>query len=256
MKGSETLLIHLGGLGDVCLSESTFYSLVSHFKKSVDVLGYKRFLELFGGYFERVHSVDERQWLWLFSDFPCDKRWKRTVLIGKDKSGEMRRRLNAVSTEPPWSIDMYPDEEKIHVEAYQLSQLHELGVEALEKQIEPRLADRVILYPEHSRGKRKWPYDHFLSLFDMLKARGIDGTLLEAPEVEHPVEDSVRFEQLKDTAAFFKDGGIFFPTTQASRTSQARAAWQPLPSFTTSIPRSGIHEGATSVSTATGRFRA
>ena len=70
---SAILLIHLGGLGDVCLSESTFHSLNVHFEGNVHALGYKRFLALFDHYFAQVLSVEERSWLWLFSDLPCDK---------------------------------------------------------------------------------------------------------------------------------------------------------------------------------------
>jgi ADP-heptose:LPS heptosyltransferase len=207
---SGTLLIHLGGLGDVCLSESTFHSLHAHFKENVDALGYTRFLTLFDQYFAQVLSVEERKWLWLFSDLPCEKRWEQTVLVGKDKSGEMRRRLGAVSSEPPLFIDLYPEEKRMHVEAYQLAQLQERGIKQQKKEIEELSPHRVILYPERSYTKKKWPYESFISVHNVLKREGIDVVLLEAPDLEPSLDDSRRFEDLKETAHFFSEGGLFF----------------------------------------------
>jgi ADP-heptose:LPS heptosyltransferase len=208
--GSETLLIHLGGLGDVCLSESTFHSLLLHFGEEIDAVGYTRFLGLFEHYFARVLSVEERTWLWLFSDLPCDKLWKQTLLIGKDKGGGMRRRLSAVSSRPPLFIDMYPEDEATDVEAYQLSQLQSLGIRPSKKEPVAGARNRIILYPEKGYTKKKWPYEHFLALYDVLKNRGIDVSLLEAPDHEPSLQESHRFEDLRETARFFKDGGLFF----------------------------------------------
>jgi ADP-heptose:LPS heptosyltransferase len=205
----EILLIHLGGLGDVCLSESTFHSLLSHFGRNMCAVGYKRFLGLFPRYFARTLSVEERNWLWLFSDLPCDKRWKQTVLIGKDKSGEMKRRLSAVSFAPTLSIDLYPDEERSHVEAYQLAQLQKLGVNPLKKEIEELSRTRIILYPERSYRKKKWAYEHFIALHNRLKDKVIDVVLLEAPDLKPSLGDSRRFEDMKETARFFSEGGLF-----------------------------------------------
>ncbi len=210
MTGNEILLIHLGGLGDACLSESTFYSLHTYFKGNVHALGYKRFLALFDQYFAQVLSVEERKWLWLFSDIRCEKHWKQTVLIGKDKSGEIRRRLSAVSSKPPLFIDLYPEEERTHVEAYQLAQLQRLGIKPLRKNSgEPR-SDKIILYPERAYGKKKWPYEHFIELYRVLKHDGLDVALLEAPDLEPSLDDSHRFEDLKETARFLGEGGLFF----------------------------------------------
>jgi ADP-heptose:LPS heptosyltransferase len=209
LKHEEILLIHLGGLGDVCLSESAFLSLSTHFRGAITALGYTRFLSLFEDYFAQVRSVEERRWLFLFSGEATGTAWQRVILIGKDRSGGFRARLTPLSCDPLIFVDMYPESESMHVEEYQLHQLPIYGIKAREKKVEPNPADRVILYPEHSRGKRKWTYDNFLVLFEMLTARGVDTILLEAPDVEPSARDSLRFEQLQDTAAFLNKGGIF-----------------------------------------------
>ncbi len=210
MAGTENLLVHLGGLGDVCLSESTFNSLNAHLGGNLCALGYRRFLALFDQYFAQALSVEERSWLWLFSDRPCEKRWKQMVMIGKDKSGDMRRRLREVSSEPPLFIDLYPEHERTHVEAYQLAQLQRLGVEPLKKEVEGTASQRVILYPERSYTKRKWRYESFIAVHSLLKSRGVDAILLEAPDVEPSLDDSRRFEELEETARFLSEGGLFF----------------------------------------------
>ena len=207
---NQILLIHLGGLGDACLSESTFHSLHAHFKKNIHALGYKRFLALFDQYFAQVLSVEERKWLWLFSDIRCEKQWKQTVLIGKDKHREMRKRLGAVSTEPPLFIDLYPEEEKTHVEEYQLFQLQALGIKPLRAELKEHGRDRIILYPERAYGKKKWPYEHFIELYRVFKDDGLDVALLEAPDLEPSLDDSHKFEDLKETARFLRGGGLFF----------------------------------------------
>ncbi|HME42491.1 MAG TPA: glycosyltransferase family 9 protein [Syntrophorhabdales bacterium] len=208
--GNEIFLIHLGGLGDVCLSESTFHSLFSHFGRNICAVGYKRFLGLFPEYFEQILSVEERSWLWLFSDLPSNKGWKQAILIGKDKSGEMRKRLSAVSSESPLFIDLYPEEKALHVEAYQLAQLQKLGIRPLKQEIEELSGSRIILYPERSYAKKKWPYEHFIALYKELKDIDIDVVLLEAYDSEPQLDDSRRFEDLEETARFFTGGGLFF----------------------------------------------
>jgi ADP-heptose:LPS heptosyltransferase len=209
MEHEEILLIHLGGLGDVCLSESAFFSLSTYFGGAITALGYTRFLSLFEGYFAQVRSVEERRWLFLFSGQAPGLAWQRIILIGKDRSGEFRTRLAPLSCDPLIFIDMYPEAESMHVEEYQLHQLPLYGVEAQKKEVEPNPADRVILYPEQPRGKRKWPYNNFLALLEMLNSRGVPTTLLEAPDVESSARGSLRFEHLKDTAAYLSKGGIF-----------------------------------------------
>jgi ADP-heptose:LPS heptosyltransferase len=97
----------------------------------------------------------------------------------------------------------------MHVEEYQLRQLPIYGIKTQEKEVRPNHADRVILYPEHSRGKKKWPYENFLALFRMLTSRVVNTILLEAPDVESAARGSLRFEHVKDTAAYLRKGGIF-----------------------------------------------
>jgi len=206
----QTLLIHLGGLGDVCLSESSFLSLFTFIGPQITALGYVRFLSLFQDYFTAVRSVEERRWLPLFAGDVPSRTWQRIILIGKDRKGDLRHRLSPLSRYPFLFIDMYPDEEPIHVEDYQLRQLAASGMEALRKEVVPRHADRVILYPEEPRGKRKWAYENFLALAEMLNAAGVNTILLEAPDVDRPAEGSLRFSGLGEMAAFFGGGGVFF----------------------------------------------
>ncbi len=108
MKYNTVLLIHMGGLGDMCLSESTFLSLSKHFQKNISALGYPRFFKFFQGYFQTIYSIESAKWLYLFSDYPSETTWKRIVFIGKDRNGELRRRWQAISEEELIFIDMYP----------------------------------------------------------------------------------------------------------------------------------------------------
>lgn len=108
MTSNEVLLIHMGGLGDMCLSESTFLSLSKHFQKNISALGYPRFFKFFQGYFQTIYSVESAKWLYLFSDYPSENTWKRIVFIGKDRNGELSRRWQAISEEELIFIDMYP----------------------------------------------------------------------------------------------------------------------------------------------------
>lgn len=109
MKYDDVLLIHMGGLGDMCLSESTFLSLSRHFEKNISALGYSRFFTFFQGYFKTINSIESAKWLYLFSDYPSENTWKRIAFIGKDRNGELRRRWQAISEEELIFIDMYPD---------------------------------------------------------------------------------------------------------------------------------------------------
>ncbi len=206
------LLVHLGGLGDVCLSESTFHSIRVDSTETIEAVGYKRFLGLFDSYFDQVDSVEERRWLWLFSDVPCERAWQHTVLIGKDRHGDMRRRLSGASQSPPLCIELYPENEATHVEAYQLAQLAAAGVQPLKKEPVPSRegSGRIILYPEQSYTKKKWPYEHFIEVYARLKEKGVDALLLEAPEHEPSCEDSLQFDDLEETARLFREGGLFF----------------------------------------------
>ena len=108
MRHDTVLLIHMGGLGDMCLSESTFLSLSKHFQKNISALGYPRFFKFFQGYFQTIYSIESAKWLYLFSDYPSETTWKRIVFIGKDRNSELRRRWQAISEEELIFIDMYP----------------------------------------------------------------------------------------------------------------------------------------------------
>lgn len=218
----EVLVVHLGGLGDVCLAESVFLSLREHFGDRLVALGNRRFLDLFGGYFTRTQGVESRHWLYLFSEKLTGPRWKRIVFIGKDRQGSIRRRWRAHSLEEPLFIDMYPKGafgplpdagggtgQRVHIEAYQLQQLPAVGIEPLVREIPPKRAGRVILYPEEGFSKEKWPVGNFITLFRLLKDRGVNTLLLRPPGLSVSPEGSLFFEDLGDVKKFFEEGGLF-----------------------------------------------
>jgi ADP-heptose:LPS heptosyltransferase len=231
MKYDTVLLIHMGGLGDMCLSESTFLSLSEHFQKNISALGYPRFFKFFQGYFQTIYSIESAKWLYLFSDYPSETTWKRIVFIGKDRNGELRRRWQVISEEELIFIDMYPDntfsvvsEElrvrssetednqfKInsHIEDYQLIQLERYGIRPLKKEITTRPRNRVILYPEIGVTKSKWHHENFIEIYHSLKKRGIEAYILESLGLDLPIQDKISIEDLVAVQTFFNDGGIF-----------------------------------------------
>ena len=109
LDNNEILFIHLGGLGDVCLSESLFLSFRKQFGDCLVGLGNKRFLDLFKEYFVRVEGVESRKWLYLFSEKLSGPRWKQIVFIGKDREDILRNRWQKFSEEKIIFIDMYPE---------------------------------------------------------------------------------------------------------------------------------------------------
>ncbi|MBA4389556.1 MAG: hypothetical protein C0399_01290 [Syntrophus sp. (in: bacteria)] len=109
MDNTEILLVHLGGLGDVCLSESIFLSLQKQLGNHVVGLGNRRFLNLFSEYFLRVEGVESRKWLHLFSERLTGPQWRQIVFIGKDREGRLRNRWEKLSEEKMVFIDMYPE---------------------------------------------------------------------------------------------------------------------------------------------------
>ena len=111
MHHDEILLIHLGGLGDMCLSESTFFSFSAHFNRNIVALGYTRFLRLFETYFKRIERVESARWLPLFSQYTPDITWERIIFIGKDREGALREKWGKMSREPMIFIEMYPEEQ-------------------------------------------------------------------------------------------------------------------------------------------------
>ncbi len=241
---SSILLIHLGGLGDVCLSESTFLSLLRRFGGGIHALGYERFLNLFDQYFEEVHRVESIKWLHLFSDNPSDVMYRQIVFVGKDREGNLRKRWQRLSREPLVFVEMYPEDGKgvghsawlsygdrrtgqepertllpavsyelsarlSHVEDYQLAQLKQYGIEAVKAQIEAKPLNRVILYPEKGFSKKKWPPEDFIELYRVLRARGLRVEMLQALGLELDVEGKFFFEELNQVRDYFQEGGIF-----------------------------------------------
>ncbi len=226
MADNEILLLHLGGLGDVCLSESVFLSLRDHFGNRIVAVGTKRFFRLFPEYFLRIHGVESRHWLYLFSNEATSIRWKRVIFIGKDRKGELRRRWQQVSLDPMIFIDMYPEnqfgvrrsasEEKpkndyhvIHAEEYQLAQLAQFGIEAVKKEIPWRKSRRVILYPEKGFEKEKWEPEHFAALCQSLRSRGVQAYMMVPDSLRAVMPDAISIDSLNDARDFFKGGGIF-----------------------------------------------
>jgi len=136
MSSNEVLLIHMGGLGDMCLSESTFLSLSQHFQKNISALGYPRFFNFFQGYFKTIYSIESAKWLYLFSNNQSETTWKRIVFIGKDRNGELRERWQTISEERLIFIDMYPDSafgtisEEPGIEEQEVEKLRSLEIES------------------------------------------------------------------------------------------------------------------------------
>ena len=105
----ETLLIHLGGLGDVCVSESAFLSLRRHYGNVIRAVGNKRVLDQFTDRFTETDSIDSRTWSYLFSDSLEGPPWPRIVLFGKDRQGAISgktlpalRRADLIRHVPGW----------------------------------------------------------------------------------------------------------------------------------------------------------
>jgi hypothetical protein len=233
---SKILLIHLGGLGDMCLSESTFFSLSRHFGGKIEALGYTRFLKLFDRYFGSIHRIESVKWLHLFSDHCRNIIYKQIIFIGKDREGNLRQRWQGFSKEPLIFIEMYPESKLIadrssrtghnkedslsalgyepgacvcHVEDYQLGQLAKYGIEAIKKEIKPKPLYRTILYPEKGFQKKKWPSENFIELYNSLKSKNTEVQILESMDLNMDIKDKIYFQELSDIKEFFQEGGIF-----------------------------------------------
>ncbi len=210
---STTLLIHLGGLGDLCLSESTIYSLNLSLESLPVALGYRRFLRLFDPLFFRIESIDARPWLSLFSVNPPETLWKRIIFIGKDRRMALRDRWQNHSIDPLIFIDMYPDESNtvapaVHVEDYQLGQLAYYCINGVKKSVPRRKGRRIVLYIEKGFEKKKWPVGNFIHLYAILKDKGIGVTLLAQREVAPDIPGSLCIDDLSDVQTFFSEGGV------------------------------------------------
>ena len=218
MEFKEILLIHLGGLGDFCLSESTFLSLSRHFREPIVGLGTRRFFDLFNDYFERVHGIESARWLYLFSSRPSDITWEKIIFIGKDREGNLRERWQRFSRRDLLFIDMYPegafggptDTQDVHyIEDHQLAQLPYLGVEPLRKEISLRPSSRVILYPEKGFKKEKWHHHNFIELYRSLESKGVDVYIIQPFDLDLSVPEAMTINELSDMKTFLEKGGIF-----------------------------------------------
>ncbi len=235
-SNKEILFIHLGGLGDLCLSESILFSLSRCFKEPIIGLGTKRILDLFGEYFIRVDSIESAKWLFLFSDDQPGTIWHRIVFVGKDKAGALRKRWQRFSKAPLLFVEMYPERtfgetlgvrggtlgnkttnnrdedeqlERQHVEVHQLAQLQKLGVETIRKEPLLRPGRRIILYPEKGYRKQKWDEGNFVQLYHSLRSKGLETYLLESPGLDLDLPARLILPELSQVRAFFEGGGIF-----------------------------------------------
>lgn len=200
----------MGGLGDVCLSESLFYSLFLYFGKKITALGIKRYLSIFSQYFHRIENIESLKWLFLFSKETKDLMWERIVLVGKDRERTLRERWQRYSREDILFVDMYPDDERIHVEDYQLRQLTMLGIKGDKREVVPNIRPLIILYPEKSIRKMKLDYEKFVEVEERLRKRQIPTLWLKQKEIVTPNCDAVEIEDLIELKEFFESkGGIF-----------------------------------------------
>jgi ADP-heptose:LPS heptosyltransferase len=206
----EILLIHMGGLGDVCLSESTFNSLSLFFSGEIVALGVRRYLLLFSKYFKAVEDIGSKEWLFLFSEEKKGVRWRRVILVGKDRKGLLREALKHYSEEDIVFIDMYPDCKKIHVEDYQLEQLSVYGIPRSKREVIPNIKPLIILYPEKGLRKRKWSFDNFIELRERLREKKIPTLWLRQKELPCPYAEAFEIEDLLELKKFLENkGGIF-----------------------------------------------
>lgn len=228
---SETLLIHPGGLGDVCVSESSFLSLSRRYGNAIRAVGTKRVLDRFAAYFGQTDSIDSRAWAYLFSESLDGLHWPRIVFFGKDRQGLVRARLSGLCEELIF-IDMYPDEGRLPAEAHQLEQLGKLGIAPVRAEFRRKAGDRIILYPEKGREKMKWPVERFLEVFTELSRRKMNVLLMRPPGLTLAGPGSVSHEDLSDVAACLaSQGGVFFSNDSGMAHFAARCGLRALTLF-------------------------
>lgn len=242
MAEGEQLLVHLGGLGDLCLSESAICSVTKHFPERTVALGYTRFLVLFHHYFHRIEWAESRQWATFFSGGPLPQTvWKRIVFVGKDRRGSLRKKWRSLSDHELIFIDMYPEmsstpgegecdsnnmivdegrgyfrknhsykhpTKKVHVEEYQLNQLRQYRIMPVKVDVPERGTVPIILYPEKGYRKNKWDLDKFLILYKRIKEAGHDVCFLEQQELSLDVADKRSFCELTGVKDFLSGGGL------------------------------------------------
>lgn len=232
---SLNLLVLLGGLGDVCLSESTLLSLNRHFGDTLRAVGNKRILDLFGDYFIGVDSIERRAHAYLFSEAVPAPPWERIIFIGKDRTGAFRERMARLAEEVIF-IDLYPEGRRVHVEEYQLEQLALQGIAPIKRETLVRTGARVILYPERPFKKKKWPVERFLEVYGRLNALGVEAVLLGPPDLDLSPLPAYAFENLSDIAAFFSMGALFFSNDSGMAHFAARCGLQPFTLFMDADP--------------------
>jgi ADP-heptose:LPS heptosyltransferase len=172
-------------------------------------VGNRRFLSLFPDYFSYVHSVEGREWLYLFDEEMAGPAWRRIVFVGKDRSGSFRRRLARLSRDDLLFVDMYPDSSKVHIQQHQLDQLQGFGIAPTENPLPSKRGGKVILYPERGYAKQKWPYEGFFELYHRFYGQGVQPSLLEPFDTERPHPDSFRFDDLAEVMSFLKQSDLF-----------------------------------------------
>ena len=231
----DSLLIHPGGLGDVCLSESTLLSLKQAFGNVIEGVGNKPVLDAFSEYFSGIDSIGRRAWMHLFSGSCLGRSWRRIIFIGKDRTGSLRRRLSRLCDELIF-IDMYPEGRPAPVEDYQLEQLGRYGIDAVKKETPAKTGKRVILYPERPYRKKKWAVERFLEVHETLGELGIERVLMRPPDLDLPAVPSCTFDLLADIAAFFSAGGVFFSNDSGMAHFAARCGLLPVTLFQDADP--------------------
>ena len=208
IENAESLLIHMGGLGDICLSESAFLTISLHCKGPIRAVGNARVLELFSAYFTRVGSIDRREWAYLFSDSSPGPSWKRIIFFGKDREGSFRARLSGL-THDLLFIDLFPDGMSIPVEQHQLAQLATYGMKPTAAAFPKRWADRIILYAETGFEKHKWPPENFVRVQEGLKAQGLNSVFVTPPESASAGCSYAQLRWPSGNSCLFVKGGLF-----------------------------------------------
>ncbi|MGA3173185.1 MAG: hypothetical protein ABSE25_02025 [Syntrophorhabdales bacterium] len=223
------LLVHLGGLGDVCLSESTILSVELQFGR-LRAVGNKPVLDVFREYFTGVDSADRRSQAYLFSDSAPGPFLQRVIYIGKDRLGFFRKGLERLADEI-FFIDMYPEGRAVPVEDYQLEQISRYGIKPVRKKTERKTGRLVILYPERPYKKKKWPVARFCEVWEHLRTQDVEVLLMRQPGLDLSGLPSFSFERLSDIAAFFSQGGIFVSNDSGMAHFAARCGLLPITLF-------------------------
>ena len=231
----NVLLIHLGGLGDACISESTFHSLRRSFGNNITAVGNKRILNIFSAYFHHVESIDSRKWSYLFSESLDGPAWPIIVFIGKDSTGSLRQLMQRI-TENFIFISMYPDSGSIQAEDYQLGQLSEWGIEPSKLEISINYGYQIVLYPEQVYKKSRWPLSCFLRVHERLKEKGLESVMLKQKNLTIPGKTIPVPDSLHDIGQLFSSGGLFVSNDSGMAHYAARSGLQTVTIFCDTNP--------------------